>query len=927
MSSDGGARSADEQPVAASAGLVGRARELAVLTEMVHRLDDGTGAALVIRGEAGIGKSSLVEAVAAEAVGRGILVLSATGVQSEARITYAALHLILRPIWHLAEGLHPRQNTALLAAFGLLQETAPEAFPVGLAALELIGDAAETSPILIIVDDAHWLDAPSAAALTFVARRLGSEQAAMLVAVRDGHPSPFDDGGLPELRLAALDEDAAEALLEAAAQGLSPMLRERILTAAEGNPLALTELPVTLRSHRLNIGTQPDRLPLSTRLEQAFAARLSGLPVATVTLMLAASAADDEVVSGEVLAAASLMAGTLLTADDFAPAIAAGLVEIEAEKLRFRHPLVRSAVYQSAPWARRQAVHAALAQVLVAQPDRQVWHQAAGATRPGDQVAAALEAAATRAEQRGAVTTAIGAMRRAAELSTTREDRGARFVRATNIAFTAGYPALAEHLLMDAESLDLPAVQQLWLSWMRESHSESNWSGAAKVRSFVEMADQMIASGQGRLAMEPLMTIALRCWWGNPTEETRAAVVSVADRMPLSADDLNLLFVFASADPVQRGAHVLDRISRMSAQSADLMDLQLAGLAAATVWDYELTLRFIDPAVAGLRAQGRLARLAESLVTQAWAAAHLAREHVAISAADEAYRLSMETRQPRWAIAAQLVKALIAAERGDRETAEALAREAETVFLSMGATPMVSLVQFVRGRGAVTGQRYEEAFEHLRRAMDPGDPVFLPFVGLWGMADLIEAAAQTGRADSASAHLARLESLAEQTTSPYLRAQAAYGRPLLAADDQAEALYRDALDRELASWPSFRARMQLWYGRWLRRQRRVAESRAPLRAARDAFDALGFADQAETARQELRASGETSRSRMPDAWDQLTPQELQIARMAAQGMANREIGQQLFLSHRTVGYHLHRIFTKLGITSRGQLHTAVSREA
>jgi ATP/maltotriose-dependent transcriptional regulator MalT len=405
-------------------------------------------------------------------------------------------------------------------------------------------------------------------------------------------------------------------------------------------------------------------------------------------------------------------------------------------------------------------------------------------------------------------------------------------------------------------------------------------------------------------------------------------VVDAAERLTLREDDpavLAVQAVLAFADPVGHGAAVLQRIS--GARIADVEPLAMfwAGIAASAVWDHELTLRHVDPAVMGLRAQGRAGSLPHALVTQAWAAVHLGRQYTAVSAADEAYRLASETGQRHWALAAQLAKAAVAAERGEQETVEALTREAQAVLLAAGANPLLALVQFVRGRAALASQHYPEALEHLRRAFDPGDPGYHPFVGYWALADLVEAAMQVGDAGTARRYLELLESLAEQTASPHLRAQAAYARPLVAVDARAEDLYRRALDHELANWHYLRARMQLWFGRWLRRRHRIAESRAPLRAARDAFDALGFAETAEYARQELRASGEASQRHAGDAWDQLTPQELQIARLAAEGLTNREIGQQLYLSHRTVGYHLHHIFTKLGVASRNQLHSVLPR--
>ena len=267
---------------------------------------------------------------------------------------------------------------------------------------------------------------------------------------------------------------------------------------------------------------------------------------------------------------------------------------------------------------------------------------------------------------------------------------------------------------------------------------------------------------------------------------------------------------------------------------------------------------------------------------------------------------------------------MAASAAGDDAAADALAQRTEALYLASGSTSMLGFVQFARGRGAVLNQRYAVGLAHLRRVLDPADPVFHPFVGSWGLADLAEAAVALGEPARAQAYLGRLESLAAQTGGPLLLAQAAYARPLAAEDDQAEPLYQAALGEGLANWPDYRARMLLRYGEWLRRRRRATESRVPLREARDSFDTLGFTHLAERARLELRAAGEWSSRREPRPWDELTAQELQIARMAADGLSNRQIGQQLFISHRTVGTHLYKIFPKLGITSRSQLHAALA---
>jgi DNA-binding CsgD family transcriptional regulator len=377
---------ADRSPIHDTPGgvLYGRDHEIGVLDDLIRRPGSGTGGVLVIRGEAGIGKSALVAAARARGRRLGMRVLAATGVESEARIPFAGLHQLLRPVLSLADGLPTRQRGALLAAFGMGDETSGELFLIGLATLELVSDTAARSPLLLVAEDAQWLDDASCAVLAFVARRLAAEPAAMLIAVRDGFGTAVDDAGLAELRLQGLPPEAAAALLDAHAPGLAPGPRERVLAEAAGNPLALVELPAALRSVDLDSGVlPPSRLRLTARLERAFAAQQSGLPTASRSLLLVA-AADDGDVPAEMFSAAAILEGTEVTVDALGPAVTARLLEFDGFRVRFRHPLARSAIYQAASPARRHAAHAALAGVLAGQPDRQVWHRAARVLRrPG----------------------------------------------------------------------------------------------------------------------------------------------------------------------------------------------------------------------------------------------------------------------------------------------------------------------------------------------------------------------------------------------------------------------------------------------------------------------------------------------------------------------------------------------------------------
>jgi DNA-binding CsgD family transcriptional regulator len=903
--------------------LVGREPELSVLTDLVEGVRNGGGVSLV-RGEPGIGKSALLAAGAARALADGVQVLSAVGVQSEAHIPFGGLHQLLRPILGLADELPSRQRDALLTVFGISAAAASELFLIGLATLELIGEAAAGAPVLLIVEDAQWLDDPSRAVLAFVARRLEAEPVVMLVAIRDGHETPFDDLGLPELRLQGLDLPAAEALLNVHAPELEPVLRERVLAEAAGNPLALVELPAGLRLEEFGDGALlATPLLLTARLERAFSTQASDLPAATRTLLLVA-AVDDGGVLDEVLSATRVLEGAVVSVDTVAPAVDVQLVAIDGMHLRFRHPLVRSSIYHAASLSARQAAHAALSTVLFDQPDRQVWHRAAGTLGPDEAVAVELDEAADRARRRGALAVSITALERAAELSERSAPRGNRLVRAAGFAFELGRPQLAARLLRAAEPLDLASEDWLRLSWLRGAYNHPGWSGPDKVDSFVESAERFRLEGRADLAITSLLTIALTCYWANPENETREFVVAAAERLPVADDSPELTAILALAAPVQRATVVLERVRRFPlAAGGDPAAMFLIGEAGAAVGEFERSAACLVAAAAGLRAQGRLGILTRALQTFAFSAVYLGNWQHGSTAADEAARLARETGQLAWSVSADLVQATLAALRGEEELAEALAAKSEAVLVPLGINPMLSLVQQARGIADLAGGRYADAYEQLRRIFDPADVAHHPFVRCWLIGELAEAAAHSGQQAEARVYLVELERLAADTGFPYLHAALAYARPWLADDDESEQLFQAGLETDLATWPFLRGRLLLAQGAWLRRHRRVVESRAPLRAAVEAFDALGAAPWGERARQELRGSGVTSRRRVPETRDQLTPQELQIASLAAGGLSNREIGEQLYISHRTVAYHLHRIFPKLGITSRSQLHAAV----
>ncbi|MEU8238439.1 AAA family ATPase [Actinoplanes missouriensis] len=891
------------------------------------------GGALVISGEAGIGKSALLAEARRMAAAGGLLVLSTAGVEAESRLPFAGLHNLLRPILHRAQALPAPQRDAMLAAFGMTGGAAADLFLIALAALNMLGEACAEPAVLLLVEDAHWLDSATTDVLGFVARRLDADPVLLLATIRDGFGTSFGSD-LPALRLQRLDEAAAAALLDARAGTLPPGARSRLLKDAAGNPLALVEL--ALATAHTTTDTHLVR-PLTDRLEEAFAARVARLPAATRALLLAAAINDGDALP-ETLSAASLIAGSPVTTGDLGPATAASLLEPDEIRVRFRHPLMRSAIYQRAGLAQRYAAHAALARVLADQPDRAIWHRAASLAEPDEDVAAGLEEAAVQARRRGAVTSALSALERAARLTADPARRAARLLRAAEAAVELGRHDVVTTLVREARTVELSARQQAQLLWIEASFGAGLQEEHRRPAAIAAAARKVAADGHTDVALRLLNGAALRTFWtgadGSPGLRRDAGgsagqrIVEVAETLPVAAGDPDLLAILAFAAPIERGATVITSLRHSAARSgSDAEALRLVGSAAILVGAFDLAKTCTTGALPTLRAQGRLGLLARALGAQAWSAAHLADLDIGIPAAEECARLAAETSQPLFVGIGRAAAAVLAALRGDDETARSQATAAEQGALSGGVRPVLATARFACGLEALGAGRYAEAYEHLRRMHDPADPSFHPALRCFVLADLADAAVHSGQQAAVAGVIAEMEAFARQTPSPALHGGLRHARAVLAADDEAESRFTEALRDTDGGWPFVRARLHLAYGQWLRRQRRATDSRAPLRAARDTFDSLGTTPWGDLARQELRASGETSQRHTVEAHDLLTPQELQIAQMAADGMTNREIGERLYLSHRTVSTHLHRIFPKLGVTSRTQLGAIVRSRA
>jgi DNA-binding CsgD family transcriptional regulator len=896
--------------------VVGREVEL----DRLYRLIDGAvepGGALLVIGDPGIGKSTLLRAAADHARAAGFLVLGTTGVESEAGLPYAGLYDLLRPALDGLDALPPAQRDALSKAFGTVVGSTPEQFLVALATLNLLAELATSRPLFVGVDDLQWLDGPTQAALAFVARRVSGDPIVVVGTTRRGFSGPFHAAGLDELDVAELSESAASEVLETTGVGLSRTALDEILCAALGNPLALVELPRAWLASDTSVSAET--LPLTARLERAFAGRLSDLgPGTRDALLIAAIDSLDDL--AEILAATSVLGRTEATVDTLEPAELAGLVQLDDRHVQFRHPLVRSAVMQSETLARRHAAHAALAEVLTDDPYRRTWHRAHAVTGSDDDVADELEANHRTALQRGSVLSAIWALERSAQLTTDPARRSHRLLLAAEHAFSLGRRDKVDDLLESASQLPLSDLDGARMEWLREIFEDGVPGDAGRVLELCTVAKRSAEAGDGDLALNLLHAAALRSWWADPGPTARARVVTVLNDLPDLGDDPRYVAALALAEPFLEAARVIDRLAHVPTEAvADADALRLLGQSAHVVGDPVRAVDFLSRAESRLREEGRLGLLSQVLTLAIAQHIELGSWDLAQAAEAEARQLARETGQSLWNTGTMLLEAQTAGLRGDNERAQALTSEAEQLARSRRLKPLLAVVQVTRGYAWLSVGRYSEAFDALVRIFDPADPSYHDVERSRGVMFLAEAAVRADRVAQARAIVADLEQAALVTPSPTLHVHLSYARAALADDGEAEGLYLAALSQDLERRPWARGRLELAYGSWLRRQRRVAESRSLLRSANATLSAVGATAWAEQARAELRAAGERTLVSPESANELLSPQEMQIARLASEGLSNRAIGERLFLSHRTVGSHLYRIFPKLGVTSRAQL--------
>jgi DNA-binding CsgD family transcriptional regulator len=924
-------------------GLRGRGDECGALDRLVADARAGHSGVLVLRGEAGAGKSALLEFVVGRAV--DCRIARAAGVESEMELAFAGLHQLCGPMLDHLERLPGPQRDALGTAFGLSAGGAPDRFLVGLAVLSLLADVAEEQPLVCVVDDAQWLDQASAQALAFVARRLLAEPVALVFAARTGGPEQAPEQGpeqapeqgpkqglegLPELPVRGLSDPDARAVLEAALRGpLDEAVRDRIVAESRGNPLALLELPRGLTPAELAGGFGlPGVKPLASLIEQGFVRRLEPLPAQTRRLLLTAAAEGAGDVTLLWRAAGRLGIGR----DAVAAAQTAGLIE-SGPRIRFRHPLVRSAAYRSASAGDRRDVHAALAEVTdpVLDPDRRAWHRAHAAAGRDEAVAAELEQSASRAQARGGLAAAAAFLDRAAALTPEPPRRSARALAAAQAKHQAGAADAALGLLAMAEAGPLDELQRARADLLRGQIAFTSGRGGAAPALLLAAArrleplDAALARDTYLEAFSATMFAGQLAGDVGVREVARAARGVPSSPQPRNGDQLldgrAVLFTdgYPAAVPISRRA--LQTFCREDVSATDgLRWLWLATLTAADLWDDEswhvLSTRHVRIA----RQAGALNDLPLALNSRVFV--HLfAGELGAAASLVEELKSVREATGSNFAPYGALALAALSGQAGEVDELIG-ARMSEVVPSGDGLWLTVS-----RWASAVLGNglgRYEQALAAARQVCE--DPPQQFGFWVWSLAELVEAGVRCGQAGRASGALQQLAETARASGTDWALGMEARSRAQLSEGSTAENLYTEAIERLGRTRVRLDfARARLLYGEWLRREGRRVDAREQLRAAHQLLTAMGVEGFAERARRELAATGETvHKQRDAEPREELTAQETQIARLAGDGRTNPEIGAELFISPRTVEWHLHKVYPKLGISSRRQLHEALN---
>ena len=900
------------------ARLRGRSRERDHLGRLLAGIRSGRSGVLVVRGEAGIGKTALLEQFVEQA--EGCVVARATGVQADMELPFAALQQLFGSMLGSLEPLPDPQREAVEVAFGLRSGPAPDRFEVGLAILGLLAEAAEQEPLVCVVDDAQWLDHTSALTLAFVARRLMAESVALVFAVREPEEEQTF-AGLPELILGGLNHDDARGVLGSAIAGrVDERVIDRIVAETRGNPLALLELPRGLSAAELagGFGVSSTQ-PLSARLEQSFLGRVRSMPDHTQRFLLLAAAepAGDPAL---LLRAAELVG---LGVEAAAPAEAVGLIEL-AQQVRFHHPLVRSAIYRAAPLADRQTVHGALAEATdpQADPDRRAWHRAHAALGADEDLAVVLARSAGRAQARGGLAAAAAFLERAAALTPDRGRRARRAVAAAQAKYLAGSPQAALRLLESAASAPNDPLEDAMAQRLRGRialHIGHSGEGAPVLFDAAHRLESLDPGLARETSMEALHAAAVagRLGMGMRDAATAARTAPTAP-VPHRASDMLLDgLAVRFTDGIRAGAPILKPalaalLDGNGDYEEDMRWPWLACRVAADVFDDEtwhlLASRYV-----------RIARGAGALGVLPIALMHLSLMHVFEGKLDTAAALVEEIDSIIDATGSRRIsipKLILAACRGDEARASKLIDEAQRDAIARGEGFALTFSEHARAVLHNALGHYETALDNAQRASAQDEL----HASAWSLPELVEAAVRSGKPEVAGDALERLRRRTQVAGTEWALGIEARCAALLSDEAVTEDLYREAIERLGHCRVALDlARAHLLYGEWLRRRRRRVDAREQLRTARASFAEMGAEAFAQRAGRELLATGETARKRTIETSDDLTPHEARIARMARDGASNQDIATELFVSRKTVEYHLHKVFSKLGISTRQQL--------
>jgi DNA-binding CsgD family transcriptional regulator len=918
-------------PVQQYAPIIGRDAGLARLRGLVDQVPPASQV-LAVTGQAGMGKTLLLADAAGRARSAGWRVLSVTGRESESRLAFAGLHQLLRPVLSGAAGLPGRQAQALLGALGLAADPgAADPLLTGVAVLTLLSDLSEHSPVLVVADDAHWLDRSSLEALAFAGSRLDAERVVLLVGARGQAPPPGFDRGFPELHLEPLSAADAGLLLDGQPRPPRGRARAQVLAQAAGSPMALIELAKAIADDpAASRRWAAEPLPLTDRLTAVLISRFAALPEQAQAALLLAAVADGP----DLRAAASRSSGP--DARALAPAEELGLVKIDRTGLRFSHPLVRSAIYHSAPFAQRAAAHRQLAEALHDQPDRRAWHLAAAALHPDEQVASLLEATADQAQRRGGAAAAALALERAAELSPNRADQARRLVAAASAAVPTGQGDWVQELATRA--LAVTADPGLRLTARYDAAWALAWSGrrTAALSALIAVAEE--ASRElPALAWDALgsaATVAYRS--GMPASRravSRALGLLERQGLPLpgraAGGDVNVLrlWIRASADPIGSRGQLLPHLRRIAGSPLEEPSLWRIGSVAWLLDESDLAITLLQDAMQRLRDPGVRATSGGSLTALGWAYIDTGRWDEALEVAAEAVGMAEANQMEIVAASADVITATVLALRGDSGAARRHAARALAAVDPAENGLVAARARRALGVAALADGSYLQAFTQLRGLFsDDGTPRH-NYASYLGVADLAAAAVRADRRMEGSDVIERALGRLNGIASPRLEQLIARARGILAGPEGAEAHFDKALcDPAGGQWPFERAQLRLDHGEWLRRRRRINDAKPVLIEALETFRRLRARSWAQRAQAELRASGVavTGAPAEPDALGELTPQQRQIVRLASDGLTDREIGDRLFLSPRTVSSHLYRSYPKLGVASRHQLREVIA---